>query len=151
MLNPRELERRLGVVVGELEARVRQLCEEKSSEEGGEGNENERRRLTRKLDLSDHVFLQAGGSACLHQKGSDQGAPATHLAQGCHADPFSGQYQAGRGGGASFPYKIHFSVFGIVATREHVKALPCPRCPPQCSSDSSAGRQKGKLIMITTS
>ena len=33
MLNPRELERRLGVVVGELEARVRQLCEEKQKTE----------------------------------------------------------------------------------------------------------------------
>ena len=42
----RELERRLGRVVGEVEAQLR-LCEEKDAKrsDDGEGNENERRRL----------------------------------------------------------------------------------------------------------
>ena len=52
-MNPRELERRLGVVVAELEARVVQLQGETESSEDGEGKESERRRLTRKLNLSD--------------------------------------------------------------------------------------------------
>ena len=43
----RELEKRLGVVVDELEGKVRQLSEkEKDSEDdNGEGNERERRRF----------------------------------------------------------------------------------------------------------
>ena len=45
----RELEKRLGVVVDELEGKVRQLSEkEKDSEDdNGEGNERERRRFYR--------------------------------------------------------------------------------------------------------
>ena len=45
----RELEKRLGVVVDELEGKVRQLSEKEkdSKDENGEGNERERRRFYR--------------------------------------------------------------------------------------------------------
>ena len=54
----RELERRLGRVVGEVEARV-SLCEEENAKKSddGEGNENERRRLVALLYLYLYLHL----------------------------------------------------------------------------------------------
>ena len=45
------------MVVAELEARVKQLGEMESSEDDGEVNKSERRRLTRKLNLSDTQYF----------------------------------------------------------------------------------------------